>query len=277
MLLSYAGALILSALLPARSHQDGQWVTAPPELQNVTVTGVLLMSASPCSKTCGLGWRSEYRCRVDKVGNTTECILEKALCLVSKECGLTTRTLTAGTGLNLSCVDETMESVGLTEFTFIWRIAKGVVTTDNFFFRPYPLRYTKAPWLISFTQGLLLLLLLPLFSPVKPVQERNAGTYMCEVQNSQTMEVVKQILNAIRVLPAGLVELDFFKALSAQQKLEMMEGEQVPAIQKGKIKRWWEFFNSFFTNTNSNLRFVGIGGTIGTIVGLLILYTLKRR
>uniref|UniRef100_A0A4W3IVR6 Transmembrane protein 81 n=1 Tax=Callorhinchus milii TaxID=7868 RepID=A0A4W3IVR6_CALMI len=250
MLLSYAGALILSALLPARSHQDGQWVTAPPELQNVTVTGVLLMSASPCSKTCGLGWRSEYRCRVDKVGNTTECILEKALCLVSKECGLTTRTLTAGTGLNLSCVDETMESVGLTEFTFIWRIAKGVVTTDNFFFRPYPLSHYTL---------------------------KNAGTYMCEVQNSQTMEVVKQILNAIRVLPAGLVELDFFKALSAQQKLEMMEGEQVPAIQKGKIKRWWEFFNSFFTNTNSNLRFVGIGGTIGTIVGLLILYTLKRR
>lgn len=122
--------------------------TLPPELENITVTGLLLVSLNPCSKTCGLGWRSEYYCGISQTGKRNNCVLKNALCLVSQECGLISKMGAVGSSLNLSCLDETIETLGSSDFVFVWKLAKGLVTTDRNLFRMYLRRSRKTPWMM---------------------------------------------------------------------------------------------------------------------------------
>ncbi|XP_062922433.1 transmembrane protein 81 [Mobula hypostoma] len=238
--------------------------TLPPGLENVTITGLLLVSANPCSKTCGLGWRSEYYCRVSQTGTKNNCVLKNAICLISRDCGLITKTTTVGTPLNISCLDDTIETLGSSDFVFVWKISKGIVTTDKSLFRLFSSRNLTVPWMIN----------------IKDIKEKNAGTYMCQVQNSKTMQVVKRVLIAVRVIPQDMVQLNYLKVLSPEQQNELQTLEGNPVNEKQR-RSFWENVKDLFKSANMVLRVtvtgVAIGGLLGIVFVILLLCMSKKK
>ncbi|XP_072419954.1 transmembrane protein 81 isoform X1 [Chiloscyllium punctatum] len=219
--------------------------TLPPNAENVTITGNLLVSVSPCSKTCGLGWRSEYYCKMDKKGQKSNCTLTNALCLINQDCGLIAKTTTVGATLSISCLDATIKTLGSLDFIFVWKIARGIVTTDQYLFKLFPIRDTNTPWMII----------------VKAVEEKHAGTYMCQVQNSKTMQIVKRVLIGVRVIPEKLVQLNYYEVLSPEQKEELaiLQGNPV----KKKSKSFFAKVKALFKSANMAVRVIAIGLAIG--------------
>ncbi|XP_032898093.1 transmembrane protein 81 [Amblyraja radiata] len=237
--------------------------TLSPEFENITVTGLLLVSMNPCSKTCGLGWRSEYYCGISQTGKRNNCVLKNALCLVSQECGLIAKTAAIGSSMNLSCLDETIETLGSSDFVFVWKLAKGLVTTDRYLFRMYLRRSRKTPWMMV----------------LKDVKEKNAGTYMCQVQNAKTMQVVKRVLIAVRVIPDNLVQLNYMKVLSPAQKEELLvlQGKPVEKIRLSFWKNVKDLFKSASMTARAIFSGVAIGGAFGIAFGILFLCVSKKR
>ncbi|XP_078276455.1 transmembrane protein 81 [Rhinoraja longicauda] len=243
------------------NSQEAPIATLPPEFENFTVTGLLLVSMSPCSKTCGLGWRSEYYCGVNQTGRQTNCELKNALCLVSQDCGLIAKTTSVGTSLNISCLDETIETLGSSDFIFVWKLARGLVTTDRYLFRMYPRRSRETPWMMI----------------LKDAQEKNAGTYMCQVQDANTMQVVKRVLIAVRVIPEHLVQLDYMKVLSPAQKEELLVLEGKPV--KKELQSFWKNVKDLFKSASMTARAISSGVAIGVGFGCSLTYdisTLRR-
>ncbi|XP_078402322.1 transmembrane protein 81 [Cetorhinus maximus] len=220
--------------------------TLPPELENVTFSGLLVVSVSPCSKTCGLGWRSEYYCKVSKKGYVSNCTSTNALCLINQDCGLIAKTTTVGATLSISCLDATIKTLGSSDFIFVWKIARGIVTTDLYLFKIFPLKGSKTPWMII----------------VKNAKEKHAGTYMCQVQNSKTMQVVKRVLIGVRIIPENLVQLNYYEVLSSEQK-EEMEILQGNPVAKKKGKSFWDKVKDLFKSANMAIRVIAIGLAIG--------------
>ncbi|XP_038675540.1 transmembrane protein 81 [Scyliorhinus canicula] len=227
--------------------------TLPPELENATINGLLLLSASPCSKSCGLGWRSEFYCKIDKEARVSDCKLTNTLCLVNQECGLIAKTTTVGATLTISCLDATIKSLGTSDFIFVWKIARGIVTTDKYLFKIFLLKNTKTPWMII----------------IKAIEEKHAGTYMCQVQNTKTMQVVKQVLIGVRVIPENLVQLNYFEVLSPEQKEEMQILQGNPVTKK-KRKSFLEKVKALFSSANLATRVIASGLAIGG--GLVLVF-----
>ncbi|XP_059805805.1 transmembrane protein 81 [Hypanus sabinus] len=249
--------LIFSPSLSLLANSQRDVSTLPPGLENITITGLLLVSANPCSKSCGLGWRSEYYCRVNQTGTTNDCVLKNAICLISQDCGLISKTITVGAPLNISCLDETIEALGSSDFVFVWKISKGIVTTDKTLFRLYPSRNLTVPWMIN----------------IKEIKEKNAGTYMCQVQNNKTMQVVKRVLIAVRVIPPDLVQLNYLKVLSPEQQneLQILEGKPVTGKQR---RSFWDNVKDLFKSANMVFRVTVTGVTIGGLLGIVLVILL---
>uniref|UniRef100_UPI00398F6EB0 transmembrane protein 81 n=1 Tax=Pristiophorus japonicus TaxID=55135 RepID=UPI00398F6EB0 len=234
-----------------------------PRKQQSHQPGLLLVSANPCSKTCGLGWRSEFYCNMNKEGKKTKCVVKNNLCLVNQDCGLIDKTTTVGATLSISCLDETIKTLGSSEFIFVWKIARGIVTTDKYLFKMLPLRETKTPWMII----------------INDIEEKNAGTYMCQVQNSKTMQVVKRVLIAVKVIPEDLVQLNYYKVLSPEQKeeVDILEGNPV---KKKKAKSFSEKVKNLFKSTNLAVRVIvtglAIGGGLAIVLGTIFLCMLRN-
>ncbi|XP_041051288.1 transmembrane protein 81-like [Carcharodon carcharias] len=298
--------------------------TLPPDLENVTITGLLVVSVSPCSKTCGLGWRSEYYCRLNKKAHISNCTLTNALCLINQDCGLIAKTTTVGATLSISCLDATIKTLGSSDFIFVWKIARGIVTTDLYLFKVFPLRDTKTPWMIivklkaystfcillrmyleddyirkffvpnvlaqwyhvtkvvivfvlyqefEYSEEMIYNVAVPRFmkeaqgleNTVKGAlnaKEKHAGTYMCQVQNSKTMQIVKRVLIGVRIIPENLVQLNYYEVLSPEQK-EEMEILQGNPVAKKLGKSFWEKVKDLFKSTNMAIRVFAIGLAIG--------------
>ncbi|XP_072419955.1 transmembrane protein 81 isoform X2 [Chiloscyllium punctatum] len=93
------------------------------------------------------------------------------------------------------------------------------------------------------------------------VEEKHAGTYMCQVQNSKTMQIVKRVLIGVRVIPEKLVQLNYYEVLSPEQKEELaiLQGNPV----KKKSKSFFAKVKALFKSANMAVRVIAIGLAIG--------------
>uniref|UniRef100_A0A8C7ZF79 Transmembrane protein 81 n=1 Tax=Oryzias sinensis TaxID=183150 RepID=A0A8C7ZF79_9TELE len=108
-----------------------------------------------------------------------ECRVRKVNCLELWQCGLQTMTVTTGQRVEIDCLGELSSAYQLgCCFRVSWRFARGIITSDDSLFDG------------SFS-----------------------GTYRCDVQDTNFRRV-KRIYWGIRVLPVGVVNLDYESALA---------------------------------------------------------------
>ncbi|KAM6929880.1 transmembrane protein 81-like [Lycodopsis pacificus] len=152
------------------------------------VDRTLIVDSSPCSTTCGLGVEITYK----KVSE--DCCVRKVKSLQSWQCGLRTMTVTSGERVEIDCLGEAMEAMGRFSWRVTWRYAGGIITTDDSLF----IR-RDAPLLDRVI--------------LDPIREEDAGTYRCVVQDV-TSRIVKRAYWGIRVLPVGILNLDYESSLA---------------------------------------------------------------
>ncbi|KAM8863823.1 transmembrane protein 81 [Spinachia spinachia] len=162
----------------------------------------VIVDSSPCSATCGLGVKTQTVCRMKDGEKATEevtskdgtevsqdCRVRKVKCLESWQCGLSTMTVTSGQRVEVDCLEEVMEAMGRFSWRVSWRYARGIITSDDSLFTRW-----DAPLLDRVI--------------LNPVREEDAGTYCCTVQDV-TLRRVKRAYWGIRVLPVGVLDLDY--------------------------------------------------------------------
>ncbi|XP_034552108.1 transmembrane protein 81 [Notolabrus celidotus] len=162
----------------------------------------VIVDSTPCSATCGLGVRTQTLCllrdgqtameedvrRTDGAQVSEECRVRKVRCQESWQCGLRTMTVTVGQRVEVDCVGEVMEAVGRFSWRVSWRVARGVITSNDALFTRW-----DAPLLDRVI--------------LDPVEEEDAGTYRCNVQDA-SFRRVKRVYWGIRVLPVDVLNLN---------------------------------------------------------------------
>ncbi|XP_054464683.1 transmembrane protein 81 [Anoplopoma fimbria] len=168
----------------------------------------IIVDSSACSATCGLGVKTQTLCLLkdgekameevtSKDGTETvseECRVRKVKCLDSWQCGLRTMTVTSGQRVEIDCLGEVMEAMGRFSWRVSWRYARGIITSDDSLFHRW-----DAPLLDRVL--------------LDPIREEDAGTYRCVVQDV-TLRRVKRAYWGIRVLPVGVLNLDYESSLA---------------------------------------------------------------
>ncbi|KAF6725368.1 Transmembrane protein 81 [Oryzias melastigma] len=193
----------------------------PDETEKVVLE--VITDSSPCSTTCGLGIKTQTLCllkdsqkaleeKVERTGGTKgvsqtkvseECRVRKVNCLELWQCGLQTVTVTTGQRVELDCLGEVMEAMGRFSWRVSWRYARGIISSDDSLFERW-----NAPLLDRMV--------------LDPVKEESAGTYRCDVQDTNFRQV-KRIYWGIRVLPVGVVNLDYESALDQWKQDEIQQ------------------------------------------------------
>ncbi|KAM4563625.1 transmembrane protein 81 [Odontesthes bonariensis] len=193
--------------------------TALKEVDEVSVE--VINDSSPCSTTCGLGVKTQTLCllrdgataleekrkRNDGTKVSEECRIRKVKCLESWQCGLRTMTAMSGQRVEIDCLGEVMEVMGRFSWRVSWRYARGIISSDDSLFDRW-----EAPHLDRVI--------------LDPVREEDAGTYRCDVQDINFRRV-KRIYWGIRVLPTGVLNLDFESSLA---QWELTESQQKPTV-----------------------------------------------
>ncbi|XP_029974936.1 transmembrane protein 81 [Salarias fasciatus] len=198
---------------------------APGLLQEVDEEPLeVITDSSPCSATCGLGVRTQTLCRLrdseaaveERKGSdggaevSEACRVRTVRCLESWQCGLRTRTVAAGQTLELDCLGEVMEAMGRFSWRVSWRYARGVVSSDDSLFAGL-----EAPRLDRLV--------------LDPVREDDAGTYRCDVQDA-AFRRVKRVYWGVRVLPAGVLDLDYDRSLSRWNQAPRRQTQTAPRL-----------------------------------------------
>ncbi|XP_065554352.1 transmembrane protein 81 [Lathamus discolor] len=226
-------------------------VTIPAELKSVVAP--VVVSTTLCSVTCGLGFKLEELCEVTPAGERQNCSVRRTGCLASWDCGLLHFTLPVGQPFQLSCLTSGITGNGSQAYSYTWRFAPGLITTKDILFRPFrnPRPVVR-------------------FSPTK---ESDAGTYRCEVQVIKTFKVVKRVYFAIRVIHKDLVDLNFQKFLTWEQKLTASKVEE--NLETGVYEVQEE--EPFWKGELFYQCLVGIGsGVAGGILLSVVLHCLQR-
>ncbi|XP_062975365.1 transmembrane protein 81 [Elgaria multicarinata webbii] len=246
------GTLALAFFIPL-SMASAETVTIPKELKAATAR--VSVSSTSCSVTCGLGYKVEERCQVNPQGERRGCTKRRVDCLANWICGMRHFTILVGKPFELSCLTPHEIGPETQSFSYTWRLARGIITTDDALFMPF-----KAP---SFVIKL------------SPAEEYDAGTYRCDVQFMRTYKMVKRIYFGLRVIPGQLVELNFDKSLTLEQKLESENGnnQQNTNTTAAPVRKQW----SSWRHRAVFVFVVGIGsGVIGGVLLHTLLYYLLR-
>ncbi|NXE74197.1 TMM81 protein, partial [Cochlearius cochlearius] len=178
-------------------------VTIPPELNSAVA--IIVVNATSCSVTCGLGSKLEEMCEINAAGERRNCTVRRSDCLTSWVCGLRHFTIPVGKPFQFSCLTSDAVDVGSRAYSYTWRLAQGLITTNDVLFRPF-----KNPdSVIRFS----------------PTRASDAGTYRCDVRMLKTFRVVKRVYFGVRVIQNDLVDLNFEKFLTWEQKLAAYEEE----------------------------------------------------
>ncbi|KFP49280.1 Transmembrane protein 81, partial [Cathartes aura] len=178
-------------------------VAIPAELKSVVAK--IVVNTTSCSVTCGLGFKLEEMCEITPAGERRNCTLRRSDCLTSWVCGLLHFTVPVGKPFQFSCLPSDAIGFGSRAYSYTWRLAQGLVTTNDILFKPF-----KNPdSVIRFS----------------PTRESDAGTYRCDVQMLKTFRVIKRIYFGVRVIQNDLVDLNFQKSLTWEQKLAANEEE----------------------------------------------------
>uniref|UniRef100_A0A8C2TT71 Transmembrane protein 81 n=1 Tax=Coturnix japonica TaxID=93934 RepID=A0A8C2TT71_COTJA len=182
-------------------------VTIPAELQSVEAE--VAVNSTSCSVTCGLGLQIEEMCEVTPSGERKNCTTRRSHCTTTWGCGLLHFTIPVGKPFVLSCLSSDVINFGLRGYSCTWKVASGLITMNDLLFVPF-----RNP---DYTV---------VFSPAK---ESDAGTYRCDVRVLKTFRVIKRIYFGVRVIRDDMVNLDFVKSLTEEQKLAIRKQEGMEA------------------------------------------------
>ncbi|NXW50718.1 TMM81 protein, partial [Nyctiprogne leucopyga] len=172
-------------------------VTIPADLKSAVAK--VVVNTTSCSVTCGLGFKLEEMCEVTPAGERRNCTLLRSDCLTSWVCGLLHFTIPVGKPFQFSCLTSDTVGFGSQAYSYTWRFAPGLITTNDALFK----RFQNPSSAISFS----------------PARESDAGTYRCDVQMLKTFRIIKRVYFGVRVIPKNLVDLNFQKSLTWEQKL----------------------------------------------------------
>ncbi|NXI58082.1 TMM81 protein, partial [Chloroceryle aenea] len=198
------GILLCAFCLPLAVSSGA--VTIPEELK--TVVAKVAINATSCSVTCGLGVRLEELCEISPAGERRNCTWRRSSCITTWICGLLHFTIPVGQPFQVSCLASDALGFESGAYSYTWRFAPGLVTTNDLLFKPFQNPHP----------GLRL----------SPARESDAGTYRCDVQMLKTLKVLKRIYFGVRVIPNDLADLNFGKSLTREQKLMASEQEGNP-------------------------------------------------
>ncbi|NXS96176.1 TMM81 protein, partial [Jacana jacana] len=177
-------------------------VTIPAEVKSAVLK--YPVNATSCSVTCGPGLKLEEMCEITPAGERRNCTLRRAYCLASWVCGLLHFTVPVGQPFQLSCLATDPASSGSQAYSYTWRLAQGLITTNDLLFKPFK----NLDSVVRFS----------------PTKESDAGTYRCDVRMVKTLKVIKRVYFGVRVVQKDLVDLNFQKFLTWEQKLAANEG-----------------------------------------------------
>ncbi|NXT51208.1 TMM81 protein, partial [Pluvianellus socialis] len=178
-------------------------VTIPAELKSAVVK--IAVNTTSCSVTCGPGFKLEEMCEMTPGGEKRNCTLRRTDCLASWVCGLLHFTVPVGKPFQFSCLSSDAVRFGSRAYSYTWRLAQGLITTNDVLFKPFNNPHS----VIRFS----------------PTRESDAGTYRCDVQMLKTSKVIKRVYFGVRVIQNDLVDLNFQKYLTWEQKLAANEEE----------------------------------------------------
>ncbi|XP_044122282.1 transmembrane protein 81 [Neovison vison] len=236
------GSLVLAFGLPLVVTSP-KTLAIPKQLQQAV--GRVIVSATTCTVTCGLGYKEETVCEVGPDGMRRKCVSQRVECLMNWICGMLHFTVHRGKAFELSCLSSDILQVGKEAFRFTWRLARGIISTDDEIFRPF----RANSHLLKF----------------ESIQEYDSGTYRCDVQLLRNLKFVKRLYFGLRVLPPQLVNLDFHQSLTENQKL-VDQGLEVNLDNSSKPQHpLWEEKVAIA---------LGIGITSGVVGGVLLVIAL---
>uniref|UniRef100_A0A3Q3JZX7 Transmembrane protein 81 n=1 Tax=Monopterus albus TaxID=43700 RepID=A0A3Q3JZX7_MONAL len=228
------------------------------EVDKVSVE--VIVNSSPCSTTCGLGMKTQTLCLLkdsemameedvsskDETQVSDKCRVRKVPCLEAWQCGLRTMTVTSGQRVEINCLGEVMEAMGRFSWRLLWRYARGIISSDDSLFVRW-----EAPQLDRII--------------LDPVSEKDAGTYCCDVQDT-TFRRVKRVYWGVRVLPAGVINLDYENSLAQWESTGNQQNQTMSDQQDHRM--------TFLYMVLLSLALAGVGA------GLMLLgvyWTVKRR
>ncbi|XP_062969533.1 transmembrane protein 81 [Cynocephalus volans] len=190
------GSLVLAFYLPLVVTSP-KTLAIPEKLQEAV--GKVIVNATSCTVTCGLGYKEETVCEVGPDGVRRKCESQRLECLTNWICGMLHFTILVGKEFELSCLSSDILEIGQEAFRFTWRLARGIISTDDEVFKPF----RANSYFVKFIS----------------VQEYDSGTYRCDVQLLKDLRLVKRLYFGLRVLPPNLVNLNFHQSLTEDQKL----------------------------------------------------------
>uniref|UniRef100_A0A8C8YZ73 Transmembrane protein 81 n=1 Tax=Prolemur simus TaxID=1328070 RepID=A0A8C8YZ73_PROSS len=190
------GILVLPFYLPLVVTTP-RTLAIPKKLQEAV--GKVIVNATTCTVTCGLGYKEETVCEVGPDGVRRKCKSQRLECLTNWICGMLHFTILIGKEFELSCLSSDILEVGQEAFRFTWRLARGIISTDDEVFKPFRANSH--------------------FVKFQSAQEYDSGTYRCDVQLLKNLRLVKRLYFGLRVLPPNLVNLNFHQSLTEDQKL----------------------------------------------------------
>lgn len=217
----------------------------PEKLQEVV--GKVIVNATACSVTCGLGYKEETECVVGPDRVMRNCKSQRLECLTNWICGMLHFTIVHGKTFELNCLSSDILEKGREAFRFSWRLARGVISTNDEIFKPFR---ANSPFL-----------------RFVPAYEHDSGTYRCDVQLLKNLQFVKRLYFGLRVLPPKLVNLNFQQSLSENQKL-IDEGWEVNLDNESKphLPVWQRKVTSA----------LGVGIAAGVAGGVLVSLAIYR-
>ncbi|XP_007952119.1 transmembrane protein 81 [Orycteropus afer afer] len=190
------GSLVLALYLPFVVTLP-KTLAIPEKLQEAV--GKVIINATTCTVTCGLGYKEETVCEVGPDGVRRKCKFQRLECLTNWICGMLHFTIPMGKEFELSCLSSDILEVGQEAFRFTWRLARGIISTDDELFKPF----RANSHFVKFASA----------------KEFDSGTYRCDVQLLKNLKFVKRLYYGLRVLPSHLVNLNFDHSLTEGQKL----------------------------------------------------------
>ncbi|NWX50404.1 TMM81 protein, partial [Steatornis caripensis] len=231
-------------------------VVIPAELKSAVAK--VAVNATSCSVTCGLGFKLEEMCEITPSGERRNCTWQRSDCLTRWICGLLHFTVPVGQPFQFSCLSSDMVGFGNQSYSYVWTFAQGLITTNNVLFKPF----INPSSVIRFSTS----------------RESDAGTYRCDVQKLKTFKVVKRIYFGVRVLRYDLLDLNFKKFLTWEQRLAAneedidMENSTHEEVQEQQHFQQGELFYEYLVGVGSGV----VGGVLVSVALCCLQKTLRK-